>query len=203
MAGMLGVGALFHREGKLGLHRLGQRRIIRILPGKFLLFKRFEGLVQQFQESAVVLEGTVQIDRAVRRMIIGVVVILQHLPGHLRDHRRVAAVIVADTRAREGRAQEVDVGHAGQRRRALHLRIDRAFDRQRGIRVFHAVAPGFLAEDALVFHDHGIEAAVDIQIRVLKELFLGQAGHRIGRHLLRGLGVHVRVIGLIDQIEEQ
>ena len=136
-------------------------------------------------------------------MVIGLMVILERFPGHVGDKGRVAAGLVADRRAGEGRAQHIEVGHRIEVHRAEHLGIDRALDRQIILHGRHAVAPGLLAVDALILEDAGMQAAVGIKIGVLQQLRLGEAGHGIGRHERIGHGVHEGIVGLEGEIEEQ
>ena len=97
----------------------------------------------------------------------------------------------------------VEAGRAAQGVGALHLTVDRARDGEIAVRVVHGIAPGFLAEDALVLNHHGVEHAVGVEVGVEQKLLLAQARHGIGGHEVVSGRVHVGVIGLIAQIEEQ
>ena len=145
----------------------------------------------------------VEIGHAVRGVIVQLMVGLQALPGHVRDALGLAAGDVADRRAGEGGAQAVGIGRARDVAGALHLGIDRALDAQLVVRVGEAIAPGLLAVDALVRDDRRMQAAVGVVVRVAEQLRLGEAADRVGRVQRARHGVHVGVVGLVAEVEEQ
>ena len=106
--GVLGIRALLHREGQRLHHRLGDGGISRVIADGFPLLVGGEVAVQQLQKGLVVLELSVDVGGAVGGVVVFVVIVLQRLPGHVGDEFRVAAGFVADLRAGEGGAQQVD-----------------------------------------------------------------------------------------------
>ncbi len=146
---------------------------------------------------------TINRGQAVGRMIVGRMVVLDFLPRHVRDFRRFAALIEAHVAVGESGLQGIVACRAGQGGSALHLRIHRTGDGQGSIRAFQRIAPCFGLEDAFILVDHRVEAAVQIEICVLEQLRFRQRCHRIARHHLIGHGVHVGVVRLVGQVEEQ
>ena len=198
--GVLGAGAFLHREGQRLHHRLGDGGVARVVPGEFPLLIGREVAVQQLQEGPVVVQLAVEVGRAVGGMVVPVVVVLQRLPGHVRDVLRHAALAVAHQRAGEGGAHQVQGRHPLQVGQAQHLGIHGALDGQRVVGVLQPVAPGLGAEDVLVLHDDGVEAGVGVELRQLQKLRLGQAGDGIRREPLLRHGVQEGVVGLVVQI---
>ena len=130
-------------------------------------------------------------------MVVSIVVILQVLPSHLRDVPRVAAVGISGDRAREEGLFKVEHGIRLDGVSALHLGIDRAGQGKRRLLVSHGVAPGFLQEDALILHQHGVKDAVRVVVGILEQLILRQRGQGIGGHDVGGHGVDKGIVGLV------
>ena len=141
--------------------------------------------------------------QAVGRMVIRVVIRAQRVPRHIRDGGRFAAGHVADHGAGRERALIVVVRGAFQRHGTLHLVVHRAGERHFLVRAGQRVAPRLAAEDAFVRLDHRMEARIQIEIGVLQQLILGQRADGIGCHHRVGARVHVGVVGLVAQVEEE
>ena len=198
-----GIGAFRHSVGNAGDHRLGDPGIAAVSEGEFLLLIGAEGFVQQLQEDGVILKGTVQVSDTVGRMVIGVVVVLQGVPGHLRDRFGLSAVVEGQGGAGEGDQVGIVQSAFPQVHGAGHLAVHGTVQRQGTVHVLHFIAPGFRAVDVFPFLDDRMQAAVRIEIRQGQQLFFGKGCDRITGHRVRGIGVHVGLVGLIDQVEPQ
>ena len=94
------------------------------------------------------------------------------------------------------------MGHAVKIQRREHFGVYGPLYAELVIRAVEPVAPGFLAEYALVLEHARIQAAVGIEICVFQKLGLREARHRVCGVELAGLSVEVRVVGLVHEIEK-
>ena len=197
------IGTLSDSVGNTGDNGLSDPGIAAVREGKFLLLIGTEGFVQQLQERSVILKGTVQEADAVGRMIKGVVVVFQSIPGHVRDGFGLSAVVVSQGSTGESDQVGIVHGAALQRHGAGHFTVNGAVQRQGAVHVLHFITPGFRAVDVLTFLDDRMQAAVCIKIRQGKQLLLRKGRDRIAGHGVRGIGVHISLVRLINQIEPQ
>ena len=186
-----------------GFSRLGQRRVARVLYDDLLLVVLGEVAVEQLQKGGVVLKAAVEAGQRVGGMIVFLMIGDDVVVAHLGNVGGVAAEAVARRAAREERLEEVEARGAVQRVRAAHFAVDGARDGQIAVGAAQRIAPAFLVEQRGILGDHRVEAAVGVVVGVFEQLRLGQRGHGIGGHDAVGGGVHVGVVGLIGQVEEQ
>ena len=84
-----------------------------------------------------------------------------------------------------------------------HLAVNRTFNGKLIFQAAQTVTPSFLAEDIFILHDHRVHAAVQVEVRILQKLCLGETCHRVGGIGLTGRGIHISIIGLVHQVKKQ
>ena len=197
-------GEIFlHCIGIFRSDRFGQRNVIVFLKAELAALILRKLVVQQLKESGIVLKFSVQICSAIGRVVIEIVIGLQIFPGHFGNMGRIPTRVVSAGCAWEACADPVVVRLAADVHGGAHLAVNRSFNGKVFFQAAQTVTPCFLAEDVFVFHEHRVHAAVQVEVRILKKLSLGEACHRVGGIGLTGCGIHISIIGLVQKIKEQ
>ena len=197
------IGTGLHRERKAFLHRGDKWSIAGIVKGEFPLLIRRKSLVEQREKCFIVVELAVKISNTVGGMVISFMIVFECIPGHVGYIGGVTAGLIPDGGAGKCGTKHIAVSHAVKIKACKHFRIDSAFNGQIIFRLFQAIAPGFFPENAFLFENHGVEAAVCIKIGIFQELFFRQARYRVSRKERSRHGIHESVVCLIHQVEEQ
>ena len=145
----------------------------------------------------------VEVDIAVRRMIIGPVEIQELLIGQLRNGLGISAGLKGIGGMGIQRRAHLPVQHAvGGGESALHLIVDYAVVGKFPLTV-QLIVPALLAEDGLLLIDVGIEHRVQVHMHQILKILVVAAGHGVDRVVRVGHGVQECVQGTFRQFDER
>ena len=124
----------------------------------------------------------IEVDIAVRRVIISRVEVREHLLRELRNRRRVAAGLIVVRRIGIECGHDLALEQIVRRgKRALHLVVDDAAVSERCLRALDFIVPALLHEHLRVLAHRGIEYRVEIDIHEILEILIVAARDRIHR----------------------
>ena len=136
-------------------------------------------------------------------MIVTLMIVLEHVPGHIGDIVCITAVAVADHRSGHCVAKSILHCDPVDRIGAQHFRINRSLKGKVILRIRQPVAPRLRAVDALILQNHRVQDTVRIKIGKLQKLRLRQTRHGIHGCPVHRHRVHEGVIALINQVEKE
>ena len=146
----------------------------------------------------------IEVDIAVRRVIIPRVEVREHLLRELRNRRRIAAGLIVVRRI------GIECGHnlafeqvIRRRERALHLIVDNAAIGERCLRAFDFIVPALLHEHLRILAHRGIEYRVEVDIHEILEILVVAARDRIHRLVRIRHRIEERIEAALDELDER
>ena len=146
----------------------------------------------------------VEVDVAVRRVVVLRVEGDELLLREVRDGLRVATRLVAVRRLRVERVHDAALEQVVRRgQRALHLIVDDAAVRERVFLLLDLIVPALLHEHLRVLAHVRVEDGVEVDVHEVLEVLVVAAGHRV--HRLVGVRHRIEegIEGALDELDER
>ena len=123
---------------------------------------------------------SIEIDKAVGRMIVLSVEIQKFLIAEIRNIYRISAGLTAIGGMRIQRVHDLPLKHIIRRRKcSLHLIVDHTVDLQFFLVTFQLIMPAFLPENGFVFINIRVKYGIQIDMHQVMEILVIAACHRV------------------------
>ena len=146
----------------------------------------------------------IEIDIAVRRMVIARVEVEEHLARERGNCVRIAARLASVRRIRVERRHDAAAEQIIRRReRALHLVVDNAAVTERRTRIVQFVMPALLHEHLRILTHRGVKYRVEIDVHQILEIARIAARHRVHRLVRERHRVQERIERALHQLHKR